>query len=287
MESRRDVREKSFKPFLEAQKSIGPEGLDEALCRGCPESVLEGGPIKIPFRQPVIKGQEFITVTSGKIHIGIAEKRAKIVEGVSEAHPLKVDEKGFPVTDHHVLGLQITVNERAHRSRKPLCQAGKFRLEFPLEGRLKFDPADIPDEMIPEVLSLPAIEIRTKALHEIHTCRREVLFGEAVKSAHDGKRLLVKDSSSFPGGFPERPEVRIPEVFHDDETAGRIVANHPGRRNIDVMEKCRNVGIVCVLYTVWVIMDQDGRVLAAPFQSGESPVRPSPLDGKKFYGDGH
>ena len=103
---------------------------------------------------------------------------------------------------------------------------------------------------------------------------------------HDGKRLLVKGPSSFPGGFPERPEVRIPEVFHDDETASRIVADQPGRRDIDVTEKCRNVGVVRVLYTLRVVMDQDGRILAVPFQPEESPVRPSPLEGRKFYGDG-
>src|SRR4030042_469126 len=74
-ESGRNMLEKSFKPFLEAQKSIGTEGLHEALCRSFPESVLEGGPIKIPFRQPVIKGQEFVLLTAVKIHIGIAEER--------------------------------------------------------------------------------------------------------------------------------------------------------------------------------------------------------------------
>ncbi len=115
MESGRDIFEKSFKPFLEAQKSIGPEGLHEALGRSFPEIILEGGPIKIPFQQPVIKGQEFVTLTARKIHIGIAEERAKIVEGASEAHPLEVDEEGFSVTDHHVLGLQIPVNETAYR----------------------------------------------------------------------------------------------------------------------------------------------------------------------------
>ena len=44
-----DMLEKSRKPFLEAQESIGSEGLHEALCRGFPESVSEGGPIVIPF----------------------------------------------------------------------------------------------------------------------------------------------------------------------------------------------------------------------------------------------
>ena len=104
-ESGWDMLLKSFKPFLETQKSVSPEGLHEALRRSFPEMILEGGPIKIPFRQPVIKGQEFITLPGGEIHIGITQERAKIVEGGSEAHPLEVDEEGFSVTNHYVLGL--------------------------------------------------------------------------------------------------------------------------------------------------------------------------------------
>jgi hypothetical protein len=50
MESSRDMFKKSFMPFLEAQESIGSEGLHETLCRSFPESVLESSPIKIPFR---------------------------------------------------------------------------------------------------------------------------------------------------------------------------------------------------------------------------------------------
>ena len=66
MESSRDMFEISFKPFLQAQESIGPEGLHEALCRSFPESVLEGGPIKIPFPQPVIKGRSSSRSSSEK-----------------------------------------------------------------------------------------------------------------------------------------------------------------------------------------------------------------------------
>ena len=72
MESSRDMLEKIFKSSLEAQKSIGPEGLHESLRRSLPESVLEGDPIKIPFCQPVIKRQEFLTFTIREVHIGIA-----------------------------------------------------------------------------------------------------------------------------------------------------------------------------------------------------------------------
>jgi hypothetical protein len=208
--------------------------------------------------QPEVKRKEFVTFTIRKIHIGIAQERAKIVEGASEAHPLEVDEERFSVADHHIMGLKIPVHETASCPCEPLCQGEKLCLEFPLEERPEFDPTDIPDKMISEVVPLPAVEMGTKTLHEPHAARREVIFGEGMKSVHNGKRLLVKDASSFPEGFPERPEVCIPEVFHDDETAGRIVADQPGRRNIDLTEKCRNVSVVCVLCTVRIVMDQNG-----------------------------
>ena len=79
-----------------------------------------------------------------------------------------------------------------------------------------------------------------------------------MESVRDEKRLLVKGPSSFPGRIPERPEIRIPKVFNDDETPDRIVADQPWHWDIDLMEKCRNVSIVRVLYTLQVIMDQDG-----------------------------
>ena len=116
MESRRNMLEICLKPLLDSQESIGPEGLHEPLDRSIPESVLESDPIQIPFREAIIKGQEFVALTAGKIDIGIAEEGTEVVEGVTETHPLEVDEKGFSITDHHILGLQIPVYERAHRS---------------------------------------------------------------------------------------------------------------------------------------------------------------------------
>jgi hypothetical protein len=82
---------------------------------------LEGSPIKIPFSEPVIKGQEFITFALGKIDIRIVEEGTKIVKRASEAHSLEVNEERFSVTDHHILGLQIPVNKTALCSRKSLC----------------------------------------------------------------------------------------------------------------------------------------------------------------------
>ena len=73
-ESGRDVLKKSYKSLLGAQKPIGPQGLHETLCRSFPKSVLERGPIKFPFLQPIIKRQKFILFPAGKIHIGIPKE---------------------------------------------------------------------------------------------------------------------------------------------------------------------------------------------------------------------
>ena len=93
-----------------------------------------------------------------------------------------------------------------------------------------------------------------------------------MKSMHDDKRLLIKKPSSFPGDFPERPEVSIPEVFHGNEASRRIVADQPRNRDIVVMEKFGNIGVVSIFKTLRVIMDQDGRIFVVPFQSEKSPV---------------
>ena len=88
----------------------------------------------------------------------------------------------------------------------------------------------------------------------------------------DGKRLLVKGSSGFPRVSSKRPEVYIAEVLHDDETLGWIVADYLRHGDIDLMEKLGDVSVVCVFYTLRIVMDQDGRILLIPCQPEESPV---------------
>jgi hypothetical protein len=78
-----------------------------------------------------------------------------------------------------------------------------------------------------------------------------------MKPEHDEKSLLVEDASSLPCGSSERPEIRIPEVFHDDKTSVRIVPDQPGHRYVDLTKKCRNVSVVRVLYTLRIVMDED------------------------------
>src|SRR4030065_131859 len=75
----------------------------------------------------------------------------------------------FPNRYNVVRGLQISMHETAPFSYKPLCQGKKLFLEFLLKRRLKFDPADIPDKMIPEIIRFQSLETSTKALHEPHT----------------------------------------------------------------------------------------------------------------------
>lgn len=71
-----------------------------------------------------------------KNDIGIAEKRTKIVEETPKAHSLEVDEEGISISDHHILGLQVPVNERSLCCRQSLCQSGEFDFKFTFKGRL-------------------------------------------------------------------------------------------------------------------------------------------------------
>jgi hypothetical protein len=131
--------------------------------------------------------------------------------------------------------------------------------------QLKLDPTDISYKMIPEVISFPAVEIEIKTLHEPHAVRGKALFREGVESVCDGKRLLVKDSSGFPRASSKRPEVCIAEVLRDDETVGWIVADYLRYGNINLTEKLGNVSVIRILYTLRIVMDQDGRILLIPF----------------------
>jgi Flp pilus assembly protein TadG len=214
----------------------------------------------------------------GKIYIGIAEERPEIVERTSEAHSLEVDEKGLSIADHHVLGLEIPVHETAHRRCELFCQGGEFCLEFTLKGGGKLDHAHTLDEVLCKVIPLPPVEIRPKAFRQPQTGRGKVLFWKGMESMCNGKRLFVKGPSSFPGRLSEGPEVRISEVFHKGKTLGRIVADQLGCRNTYIMEECCDVGVEGVFQPLRVIMDQDRRFLR-PFQTEESSIRTSPLEG--------
>src|SRR3990172_8425394 len=119
--SRRDVIEKGFKSFLEAQECVCPESLHEALCRSLPEHLLEIFPGHVLFREAIVMKEQIHPLAIIEFDIGIAEEGTEIVEGASEAHPLEVDEEGFSVTDHYVLGLEIAVYKGAP------CSQDSFR----------------------------------------------------------------------------------------------------------------------------------------------------------------
>jgi hypothetical protein len=140
--------------------------------------------------------------------------------------------------------------------------------------------------MFPEVIPLPAVEIGAKAIHEPYPTRRESLFREGMDSVGDGQGLLVKGAAIFPRGFPEGPEVRVPQVFHEDETRGGVVADQPGRWNTVLPQKVGDFGIISVFYPLRVVTDQDSRILSVELNPEESPVRPSPLEGRKIHRDG-
>jgi hypothetical protein len=168
--SSRDMLKKNFKPFLEAQKSVSPEGLHEALRRSFPEHLLKIFPAQVLFGKVVIIKKQVHPLITTEFDIRIAEERAEIVKGASKAHSLKIDKEGFPVTDHHILRLKIPVNETAYCPDEPFRQTGKFHFEFTFDGRLKLGTAEILHKMIPEIILLPAIEIGSEALHELHMC---------------------------------------------------------------------------------------------------------------------
>jgi hypothetical protein len=118
--------------------------------------------------------------------------------------------------------------------------------------------------MLIEVIPLPAVEIETKALHEFYTPGREILFGKGVKSVDNSKRLLVKGPSGFPRVSSMRPKVCIAEVLRDDETFGWIVLDYLRYGDTDLPEKLGNVSVIRILYTLWIVMNQDGRILFNP-----------------------
>ena len=93
--------------------------------RNSSQSVMRPG-------QVVIVSQEGGAICLPDLHIGIAEERPEVVEEAPEAHPLKIDEDRLPVSDHHVLRLEVPVDE----DRGGLHQApGKGR-ELRLQGLL-------------------------------------------------------------------------------------------------------------------------------------------------------
>jgi len=112
-----------------------------------------------------------------------------------------------------------------------------------IKGRFKIDPADISDKMVPEIVPLPTVEVRSKVLHQSYTVRREIPFQARMKSMHNHERLLIKGPSHFPWGLSKGPEVHIPEVFHHDKEFSWVVADDAGYGNVQVVEKkarCRH-----------------------------------------------
>jgi hypothetical protein len=60
------------------------------------------------------------------------------------------------------------------------------------------------------------------------------------------------------------------------------VAYQAGHLDIDLTKKYGNVGVVCVFYTFWVVMEPEYLILSVPIQPEESPVRTPPFEGNDF-----
>ncbi len=109
---------------------------------------------------------------------------------------------------------------------------------------------------------------------------------KGMEPVYGGKCFPVEGQPGLPAGQPERPEVRIAEVFDDDQTGGGVVADYAGHRYPDACEECRNVRIVGVFHALRVIMDQDGRASPVPLHTEIGPVGPPFPKGGKRDGDG-
>jgi hypothetical protein len=228
----------------------------------------------LPLGEPIIEKEQLVTLDFGEMDIGIAKKRAEVIEEVAEAHALEVDKEGLLITDHHILGLKVPVHETDRCGTKAPCQRGKLLFECTAEGRFESHAAQPFDEMLLEIAPFPLIELTAERLHEANAARREPLNGENMKAVKSDKGLMIEDRPDFPGPIAQGPKIDFTEVLHKDQTGSRIVADDGGHRYMDIMQEERYFGEVGIFRALRVVSDQDARLGPVPFDTKIGPVRP-------------
>ena len=186
---------------------------------------------------------------------------------------------GSPFTDHHVLRLEVPVDE----DRRGLHQASGKGRKLALQGlpliRGQSDATDFPDALLAEVVPLPAVELRAEPGHQAEA-RGDALRRECMQQGGEPQGLFVEVAAELPGGVAEGEEVHIPEVLHDEEPALRIMADDRGNGDTDLPEEAGNPRVVVVLLTQAAVAHEDEGIAAGSGHRGSSrgPIRPVPRE---------
>jgi hypothetical protein len=183
--------EVSCESSADAEESICPQGLHETLGRGLPKTTAELGPFLLPHGESIVEKEQLVTLDFREMDIGIAKERAEVIEGAAEAHALEVDKEGLLIMDHHILGLEVPVDEAGRCCTKAACERGKLLFECAAEGRFESHAAQPFNEMLLEIVPLPLIELAAERLHEANAAGRETLDGEGMKAIDNSKGLAV------------------------------------------------------------------------------------------------
>ncbi len=139
------------------------------------------------------------------------------------------------------------MNEHRGRLQEAPGKGPQLRLQCLILLAGQADAAGLPDALLPEVVPLPAVELRTEAGHQADVARGEARRRECVQPGNNGQGLLVESAAEVPGGIAAGEEVLIPEVLHQQEPPLRIVAEDIGNRHADSPEKTGDRGVICVL----------------------------------------
>ena len=164
------------------------------------------------------------------------------------------------------------------------ARAASSALQGLLLSRGQSDAADLPDALLPEVVPLPAVELRAEPGHQAEA-RGDALRRECVQQGGEPQGLRVEVAAELPGGVAEGEEVLIPEVLHDEEPALRIVADDRGNGHTDLPEEAGNPRVVVVLLAQAAVAHEDEGIAAGNGAAEVVAVRSAPPHGSEGEAD--
>ena len=269
---------------LQPQKPVSAKGLHESLRRGLPKPFLILRPVQSRPMPLIMIPQQRQALTLREGDIGVVEERPQVVEKAAEPHPLKVDQDRLAAPDHDVLRLEIAMDQHRAGLFEPLCEAGKLGFELGRSLTANVQTAEGPHEMILEIIPFPPVQVRPERFHQGNGLRREIRRRKAVQFVNENERFPVADPADSPGLIPQRPEIPVSQVFHDDEPADRIMLNDAGDRNSDALQERGDCRVQAVLRGFALIPHEHGAAVAAVADAPVGAIRPAP--GKRIQPDG-
>jgi hypothetical protein len=233
--------------------------LHEALCGTLPEDTVK----ILPDFSAILPEDRLVILKQvgaffrPDLDVGVAEKGGEIVLGEPWSHSLEVDENGVTIADEDVLRLKVTVDKLPREGGQMLRQA-LHRSTFKKGGTILFwNPKNIAQTVIHEILLLPPVEPPVEGKLQMEPLDIVVTARDAVKQRDPPKHGLIVRAANIPRLVTRGPEILLSKILKPEKPIPFRDPKHLGNGNAMTGKEICECRVVPVLLLLAEVTDKD------------------------------